>query len=157
VRKEIVPISIIIQYAVDGLRGRAADKQQSLTLDLPENIPRVLGNPIRLRQMLGNLIGNAIKFTPASGRITVSGRQEGGQVILQVADNGPGIPSSDQPYIFDKFYRASNVPADTPGTGLGLAIVKSIVENHQGRIWVDSTLGQGTTFTVVLPIADQTL
>jgi len=157
VRKEIVPISIIIQYAVDGLRGRAADKQQSLTLDLPENLPRVLGNPIRLRQMLGNLIGNAIKFTPASGRITVSGRQEGGQVILQVADNGPGIPSSDQPYIFDKFYRASNVPADTPGTGLGLAIVKSIVENHQGRIWVDSTLGQGTTFTVVLPIADQTL
>ena len=72
-------------------------------------------------------------------------------------DNGPGIPPADQPYIFDKFYRASNAPLDTPGTGLGLAIVKSIAENHLGRVWVDSALGQGSTFTIVLPTIDHNL
>jgi two-component system, OmpR family, phosphate regulon sensor histidine kinase PhoR len=100
------------------------------------------------------LISNAIKFTPPRGKILVSAKAEQGQIIVQVSDNGPGIPVADQPYIFDKFYRASNVPQDTPGTGLGLAIVRSIVENHQGRIWVNSLPGQGTTFTVVFPIAD---
>ena len=76
---------------------------------------------------------------------------KGEQVILRVSDNSPGIPPADQPHIFDKFYRASNVAAAVPGSGLGLAIVKSIVDNQEGRIWVDSVIGQGTTFTVVLP------
>ena len=78
-------------------------------------------------------------------------RAEGGQIILQVTDSGPGISSADQPHIFDKFYRGENVPDGVPGSGLGLSIVKSILENHQGRIWVESTLGQGSTFFVVLP------
>jgi two-component system NtrC family sensor kinase len=124
-------------------------------LDVPDNLPKVLGNPTRLKQLLVNLIGNAIKYTPSGGWIAVRAAAEDGQVIMQFSDNGPGIPSTDQPYIFDKFYRASNVSPETPGTGLGLAIVKSIVENHQGRIWVDSVLGHGTTFTVVIPIADE--
>jgi two-component system NtrC family sensor kinase len=156
-RNEIVPFSAIIHYAADGLKSRSAEKLQTLLLDIPEDLPHVLGNPIRLRQMVSNLIANAIKYTPESGKIEVLARSEDGQIILQVADNGPGIPTSDQPYIFDKFYRASNVSTDTPGTGLGLAIVKSIVENHLGRIWVDSTLGQGATFTVVLPTFDKEL
>jgi len=105
--------------------------------------------------MLANLIGNSLKYTQAGGEIRVLARAEGGQIILQVCDNGPGIPSADQPYIFDKFYRASNVSGDASGTGLGLAIVKSIVENHQGRIWVSSTPGRGSMFTVVLPAVDQ--
>jgi two-component system NtrC family sensor kinase len=103
---------------------------------------------------MGNLIGNAIKYTPAHGKLAVRGHAEEGQIIIQVSDNGPGIPATDQPYIFDKFYRGSNIPMDAPGTGLGLAIVKSIVDNHQGRIWVDSVVGQGTTFTVVLPVTE---
>jgi signal transduction histidine kinase len=82
----------------------------------------------------------------------VSLQAEDGQIILQVTDTGVGIPLSDQPHIFEKFYRASNAPKGTPGTGLGLAIVKSIVENHQGRIWLTSTPGQGSTFYVVLPV-----
>jgi two-component system, OmpR family, phosphate regulon sensor histidine kinase PhoR len=151
-RKEIVPLGAIINYAIEGLRSRLAEKDQDLVTQIAPDLPTVLGNPIRLRQLMGNLIGNAIKYTPGHGKITVHAHAEDGQLIIQVVDNGPGIPASDQPYIFDKFYRASNVPGDVPGTGLGLAIVKSIVENHQGRIWVDSTVGQGTTFTVVLPI-----
>jgi len=154
-RKEVVHLPAIIQYTIDGLRNRIAEKKQELVLDVPEKLPTVLGNPVRLRQLYSNLVSNAIKFTPAGGLIGIRARAEGGQIIFQVVDNGPGIPPADQPYIFDKFYRGSNVPFDTPGTGLGLAIVKSIVDNHQGRIWVDSAINKGTTFTVVLPVMDQ--
>ena len=153
-RKEIVPLGAIINYAIEGLRSRLVEKDQNLVTEITAKLPTVLGNPVRLRQLMGNLIGNAIKYTPAHGKITVRGHAEEGQIIIQVSDNGPGIPPTDQPYIFDKFYRASNVPMDTPGTGLGLAIVKSIVDNHQGRIWVDSAVGQGSTFTVVLPVTE---
>jgi len=156
-RKEIVPLPAIIAYTIEGLRSRIEEKNHQVTVAVPSDLPPVLGNPVRLRQLMGNLINNAIKYTPPNGKIVVEARAEEGQLILRVVDNGPGIPPADQPYIFDKFYRASNVPADIPGTGLGLAIVKSIVENHQGRIWVDSTVGQGSTFTVVLPIADEGL
>ena len=136
-RKEVVPMYVMLRYAVDGVRTRALDKGQSLVLEADESLLPTIGNPIRLRQMLSNLIGNAIKYTQSEGEIRVRGHAEGGQMIIQVIDNGPGIPPSDQPYIFDKFYRGSNVVGDISGTGLGLAIVKSIVENHQGRIWVE--------------------
>jgi signal transduction histidine kinase len=136
---------------------RAIEKEQALVLQADESLPPTIGNPVRLRQMLSNLINNAIKYTPTRGKIQVLGHAEGGQIIIQVSDNGPGIPPSDQPYIFDKFYRGSNIDGDVTGTGLGLAIVKSIVENHEGRIWVDSTLGEGSTFTVVLPIVENEL
>lgn len=154
-RKEVVPLLSVIHFTLDNIADRIAEKSQVLELDVPADIPHVFGNPIRLRQMLENLIENAIKYTPEGGSIYVRSHVEGGQVILQVSDTGPGIPPAEQPYIFDKFYRASNVPDEIPGTGLGLAIVKSIVENHQGRIWVDSIRDQGTTFTVVLPITEK--
>ena len=101
--------------------------------------------------MLDNLLGNALKYTPVGGDIDVSIAHEADQLLLQIADTGPGIPPADQPHIFEKFYRGSNVPAKVTGSGLGLAIVKSIVETHHGRIWVDSVYGKGSTFTVVLP------
>jgi signal transduction histidine kinase len=101
--------------------------------------------------MLDNLIGNAIKYTQNGGEIKVTGTLEDNQVIIRVADNGQGIPLEEQANIFDRFFRASNVPDSSTGTGLGLAITKSIVENHRGRIWVDSALGKGSVFTVVLP------
>jgi two-component system NtrC family sensor kinase len=107
--------------------------------------------------MMNNLIANAIKFSPDGTHIRIKTHAEGNQIITQVIDDGPGIPSADQPYIFDKFYRASNAPQDLPGTGLGLAIVNSIVENHMGRIWVESTLGEGASFTVVFPTTDRDL
>ena len=156
-RNEIVDVSAIIQYAVDSLQSRADEKSQEIHIEIADTLPSVLGNPVRLRQMISNMIANSIRYTPEKGRIAVFAQAEDEQVILQVIDNGPGIPPADQPYIFDKFYRASNVSLDVPGTGLGLAIVKSIVENHLGRVWVSSKLGEGATFTVVLPTFDQDL
>lgn len=156
-RKEFVPLPMIVQYSIDSLESSIIEKELHLEVDLPEKMEKVFGDPTRLRQLIDNLLGNAIRYTPKGGQIRVSLNSETDQVILQIQDTGPGIPPSDQPYIFDKFYRASNIQQDIPGSGLGLAIVKTIVENHQGRVWVDSNLGQGSTFTVVFPIADDNL
>jgi two-component system NtrC family sensor kinase len=100
---------------------------------------------------MDNLLVNAVKYTPVGGKILVNLRAEADQIIFEVTDTGVGIPSPDQVHIFEKFYRASNAPKGTPGTGLGLAIVKSIVDNHEGRIWVESVVDKGTKFSVVLP------
>jgi two-component system NtrC family sensor kinase len=151
--KEPTPIAVLARYVLDSMRAAADSKGIKLKSELPEDLPLVVGDPIRLRQMLGNLLENAIKYTPVKGEVLIEAHTENDQVILRVSDNGFGIPAADQPYLFDKFFRASNVPDDLPGTGLGLSIVKSIVENHQGRVWVDSAVGEGTTFTIVFPAA----
>jgi two-component system phosphate regulon sensor histidine kinase PhoR len=154
-RKELVPIPAIIRYAVDGMQEPLAEKGQTLELELAGDLPPVQGNPVHLRQVVGNLVSNAVKYTDQGGVIHVNARSEDDLIIIQVRDNGPGIPPAEQPYVFDKFYRGRGVSPDTPGTGLGLAIVRSVVENHQGRVWVESEAGSGSTFTVVLPVADQ--
>jgi PAS domain S-box-containing protein len=150
-QKEIVPLDGILNYTLDNLNNQIIAKKQHLHIELSPHLPSLQGDPIHLRQMLDNLIGNSIKYTPEGGDISVSVEAKGEQVILRISDTGPGIPPADQPHIFDKFYRASNVAVAVPGSGLGLAIVKSIVDNHEGRIWVESAIGQGSTFTVVLP------
>ncbi|NMC11579.1 MAG: PAS domain-containing protein [Chloroflexi bacterium] len=154
-QKEITPLGAIVRYSLEGLSNTITSRSQVLELDIPAETPFVLGNPVRLRQMCFNLISNAIKYAPIGGKIRIQISATDEHVIMQVSDNGPGIAPQDQPHIFDRFYRASNQPADASGTGLGLAIVKSIVEDHQGRVWVDSLLGHGSTFTVVLPIVEK--
>jgi len=151
-QQDLVDLSALAGYAVESVRSRCESRAIELIADLPAELPPVAGNPIRLRQMINNLVDNAIKYTRENGRIEVTTRGEQGQLILQVSDTGVGIPLTEQPYIFNKFFRASNVE-DGSGSGLGLSIVKSIVEVHNGRIWVDSTPGKGSTFTVVLPAA----
>lgn len=155
VGKESVPLATLILFTVDSLRARIEEKSLRLELEVPQDLPHIYGNPVRLRQMLSNLIGNAVKFTPEHGEISVRAQVEGKQVFLRVHDSGLGIPAAEQPYVFDRFYRASNVRSKIPGTGLGLAIVKSIVENHHGRVWLESDPGSGTTFTVILPVLEK--
>lgn len=150
-RREVVQLENIIGYTVNLLEGQSRARNQTIKFEQQSGLPPLRANPLRVRQMLDNLIGNAIKYSPAGGEIRVKLRSEDGQLILEVSDNGPGIPPADQPRIFEKFFRAENVPETLPGSGLGLAIVKTIVENHQGRVWVESTLGQGSSFFVVLP------
>jgi len=150
---EMCAIDEIINQSVDELRDQAESKQQTLVVTLPPYLPPVWGNPLRLRQVVDNLVNNAIKYTPQGGKITVWVEEYDSQIALNVSDTGIGIPHTDQPYIFDKFYRVqSEETEDIAGTGLGLAIVKSIVEKHNGRVWVESEPGKGSTFTVLLPI-----
>jgi signal transduction histidine kinase len=106
----------------------------------------------QLYRVFVNLIGNAVKYSPASGVIAVRGRLVGSDVEVSVADQGPGIPPQAQENLFQKFYRVGDpISRKTPGTGLGLAICKNIVESHGGRIWVESRPGKGTTFLFAFP------
>jgi len=154
-RRERVHLDALLSYSLDLLRPLIDQKGLQLEVKIASPLPALRGNPLRLRQMLENLIGNAIKYTPSGGRIEISLYPQDSQIVFKISDTGPGIPPEEQSRIFEKFYRASNVTAESSGFGLGLAIVKSIVENHQGRVWVESALGKGTTFYVVLPAERQ--
>lgn len=156
-RREYVQLEGILRYTIDMLQGQIQSKQLKVNTDIGPALPALRANPIRLRQVLDNVVGNAIKYSHPQGEISIAIQAEENQVILQVSDDGPGIPPADQPHIFDKFYRATNIEADVEGSGLGLAIVKNIVESHQGRIWVESTLGKGSSFFIVLPVSTEPL
>jgi two-component system NtrC family sensor kinase len=154
-RREFVQLDGILRYTLDMLQGQIKSKSLIVKTEISPALPALRANPIRLRQVMDNVVGNAIKYSYPAGEIGISIRSEGEQIILKVTDAGPGIPVADQPRIFDKFYRASNINSEVEGSGLGLAIVKTIVEGHQGRIWVESVEGKGSSFFVVLPVVSE--
>ncbi len=156
-RREAVWIDSVLKYTLDTFETQAHEKEIELTSALAPDIPPVRANPIRIRQLLDNLVGNAIKYTPPEGRVHVGIGTRDQQIIIEVRDTGPGIPKNEQNRIFEKFFRASNAPEGVAGTGLGLAIVKSIVDSYLGRIWVESSPGQGSSFFVVLPAQEPNL
>jgi len=144
----------IIVTVADSLRDQAAGKEQALAVETCAEPLIVQGNRLRLEQVVSNLVGNAIKYTPVGGKIHVWSSADDQIAVVNVEDNGVGIPLSEQPFIFDKFYRVQNeTTTDISGTGLGLSIVKSIVERHNGRIWVKSESGKGSCFSFLLPRA----
>lgn len=137
------------------LRHVAAAAAGRVTVDVPAELP-VVGDPIRLRQVIGNLMANAERHTPPGGRIAVSARRSGADVVVDVTDTGSGIAAEDLPYVFDRFWRADKSRTRrTGGSGLGLAIVRQLVEAHGGTVSVTSTLGEGSTFTLRLPGAKE--
>ncbi|RPI92242.1 MAG: PAS domain-containing protein [Chloroflexi bacterium] len=151
-RREFVQLEGILRYTIEMLHAQIKAKRLKIRTDIAPALPTLRANPLRLRQVLDNVVGNAIKYSNVGGEIQISIHAEDDQLILKVTDQGPGIPSTDQPRIFDKFYRGTNVGSGIEGSGLGLAIVKNIVESHQGRIWVESTIGKGSSFFIVLPV-----
>jgi len=151
-RREHVQLEGILRYTLDMLQGQIKAKRLKVQTELPSFLPALRANPVRLRQVLDNVVGNAIKYSNHGGEVMISIKAEDDQLILQVTDNGPGIALSDQPHIFDKFYRGGDTKEE--GSGLGLAIVKTIVDAHQGRIWVESTVGKGSSFFIVLPVSE---
>jgi two-component system phosphate regulon sensor histidine kinase PhoR len=156
VRMDMEPCDLgaIVEKAVADRRGHADLKQQALQMQIAPALPSVQGNPLRLGQVVSNLVGNAIKYTPEQGHISVSVAVEGGQVVVMVEDDGIGIPQDDLAHVFDKFYRVKSPETkNIIGSGLGLSIVKSIIEKHRGRVWVRSQIGVGSAFIVVLPAA----
>ena len=146
-------LSDIIITVVERFQHHAETRGQMLTMESSSEPLMVQGNRLRLEQVLGNLIGNAIKYSPDGGEISVTGAVDGAFAIVSVEDNGIGIPLTEQPFIFDKFYRVQNdETAGIGGTGLGLSIVKSIIDKHDGRIWVQSEPGAGSRFSFLLPV-----
>jgi len=118
--------------------------------DVEASLPAIRGDRERLRQVLANLIDNAVKYSPHGDEVEVRARRENGAVAISVADHGPGIPADQQRVIFEKFGRAE-VPGSKPGTGLGLFIARSIAEAHGGTLEVESQADRGATFTLTLP------
>jgi PAS domain S-box-containing protein len=145
-------LETIVRDAVAAALPRAEQLQVTVLVDA-EPVPEIEGDPDRLGQLVDNLLSNALKFTPAGGTVTVALRRTVGALELTVADSGIGIPPADQGRLFDRFFRSSTaVEREIPGIGLGLSICRAIAEGHDGRIELESTVGQGTTFRVTLPL-----
>ncbi len=153
-RREPCRLEELIAEAIKAAAFLARSRGVALEESIPTLSRPVLGNAIRLRQVLDNLLGNAIKYTPTGGLVTIGAWEKEGQVTVTVQDTGIGIPREALPRLFEKFYRVPRPDrAKTPGAGLGLAIVKAIVEQHGGQIWVESEPGQGSTFGFSLPLS----
>ncbi|MDI6814167.1 MAG: HAMP domain-containing sensor histidine kinase, partial [Desulfitobacteriaceae bacterium] len=150
---QAVDPKVLLERAHARFRMQAEQKQVDFSLEAPETLPAICVDTERMTQVLDNLIQNALRHTPAGGTIKLRAAQEQNQVILQVSDNGSGIPPQDLPRIFDRFYRVDPSRSHNGESGLGLAIVKSLVEAQAGSIHVESALGKGTTFTITFPIA----
>ncbi|MGQ9793010.1 MAG: sensor histidine kinase [Anaerolineae bacterium] len=150
--REVVPPRLVLEQAATIYRHQAEQRDISLEVLLEEDtLPDIYVDPDRIAQVLGNLITNAIRYTPSGGRITISAARQGDDVVLRVQDTGSGIAPEDLPYVFDRFYRGDRARQSSGGeSGLGLAIARSIVEAHGGSIAVASILGQGSTFTITL-------
>jgi signal transduction histidine kinase len=142
-----VPIADAVANAVSIIQPLVAAKHQTIDVVLVEEDAIVLVDRLRFDQVLINLLSNAQRYSPPGGHLQLSAVTEGQEVVIRVSDTGPGVAESDKEHIFEPFYRG-----DRSGLGLGLAIAKSLVELHNGRIWVKSNEGRGSTFCVALPV-----
>jgi signal transduction histidine kinase len=152
-KHEILDVTNVLWELADEFQPQAEAKRQLLVLGQTVDDSTVQGDALKIRQALRNLIGNAIKYTPYGGTVTLSLEHKSDMVCIHVKDTGYGIPPADLPYIFDRFYRVrNNGHADIEGNGLGLAIVKTIAEGHGGDVTVESELGKGSCFSFTLPL-----
>ena len=151
---ELEPQSVgqIVESVIPLFEAQAAAREIRIETDLARDLPRVHADASRIVQVFANLLANAVKFTPTGGSIVIGARAHGAEVILWVRDTGPGIPAADLDHVFDRFWNARR-SSGSHGNGLGLAIAQGIVRAHGGRIWVESVVGDGSTFRFTVPIA----
>jgi signal transduction histidine kinase/CheY-like chemotaxis protein len=155
---ELEPVSLAeaVDHALSMVRERAADHGIALRVEIDPAVDAMLADDRKLRQVLVNLLGNAVKFTPPGGTVTLSARREADEAQVAVSDTGPGIADEDRERIFEAFQRGDRAARrSAEGTGLGLTLCRRIVELHGGRIWVSSRLGEGSTFTFSIPFGDR--
>ncbi len=150
---EDVPPQVIVEEAIERMREQAIRRNITIHKDLPDQLPKVKADPRRIGQVLVNLLHNAIKFSEREGTIRVGARADKDDLTFFVEDHGIGIPPADLPRIFERFYKTDQARS-SGGTGLGLAISKHLIEVHNGEIWAESELNQGSTFYFSLPLAD---
>ena len=143
------PIHACVQAVLDSLKWQASEREVRFDVDLPTDPPPLLGDPIKVRRILLNLLDNAIKYAPG-GTVTIQATVAIPYMQIRISDEGPGIPPSTQRHIFEPFHQPAQGKS---GVGLGLAIVKELVDAHAGKIEVESQVGQGTTFHISLPLA----
>ena len=148
---EDVAVMMIFRQAEETFRPVAEKRSIQLEAIPPEDGIAVRADPLRVSQIVGNIVSNAIKFTPERGSVTMRSVADGNHVAIHVTDTGPGIAAADMDHLFDNFWQARR--NDHRGVGLGLAIAKGVVEAHGGRIWCDSAPGHGSTFSFTLPRA----
>ena len=152
VEMEVLDLAEVLRGVSDLVRAQAEEKGLSFRVEIAPDLPAVKANPEHMKQLWTNLISNAVKYTMPGGTVAVSLTRKAEGILGTVQDTGIGISAKDLPQIFDEFYRAENAKATARhGTGLGLSIAKRIVETYGGKIWVESELGRGSTFTFVLP------
>jgi two-component system OmpR family sensor kinase len=151
---EPVDVSTVIKEAV--VSARAAGTDHPISMELPSEDLFVLGDSLRVHQVIANLLANARIHTPAGTAISVEARQDDSGTYISVKDNGPGLSEEAQKKIFERFYRAdpSRVRNGVEGTGLGLSIVDAVMSAHGGRVTVQSELGKGATFTLFFPMSE---
>lgn len=143
----------LVRQVVEDMQAQADDKHLELVLNMMPKVPTIRGDKERLAVVLTNIIGNAIKYTPEGGKVEVTCSEESSRLQIRVADTGLGISPEEREKVFEKFYRSTDERvAGLPGTGLGLALALEIARTHGGTITLDSEIGKGSTFTVVLPI-----
>ncbi|MEX2110277.1 MAG: PAS domain-containing sensor histidine kinase [Gemmatimonadaceae bacterium] len=143
--------SVMLTDSLQTLRPLVEEKNIGLDVQIESRLPKVMADPERIQQTLSNLVGNAIKFSPAGSKIVVLARKHAEEIIISVIDKGRGIATEHLPRVFDRYWQSSRT--DRQGAGLGLTISKGIVEAHGGRIWLESVPGQGTTASFTLPLA----
>ena len=152
---EEIAVGEFLQSVSGDWASKIAKKNLHLTLDVAADLPLLFADPLRLEQVLNNLLENAVKYTEPGGRIRLRASCAGGQMELRVEDSGLGIPPGDLPHIFERFYRADKARTrEQGGTGLGLSIVKHIAQTHGGSVTAESTYGVGTTIIVRLPVVE---
>jgi signal transduction histidine kinase len=155
-RQEAVALKNIIDQALDLLAGQLKDREIELSVEMPANANAVFVDRGQIERVFINIIGNAIKFTPPKGKISIHCHKINHEVQVDITDTGCGIPKEAQESIFEEFYRVDNpINQQVKGTGLGLALVKHLVEAHKGKIWVKSREGVGSTFGFTLPMINQ--
>jgi signal transduction histidine kinase len=152
-RLQLEPVDpmLLVRDSIRTLAPLAAAKHIDLANNMSGDFPRVMADVDRVQQVLSNLVGNALKFTPSGGRIEIFARAQARELVISVSDNGKGIATDQLPHVFERYWQSSRT--DKHGAGLGLPIAKGIVEAHGGRIWIDSALGTGTTASFTLPLA----
>jgi signal transduction histidine kinase len=144
---------VLLKRTADAHRVQADRKQISITINSSPDLPDIEVDVERMVQVLGNLMSNAIRYTPQGGEIALTADIEDGVIKLGVSDTGAGIPERDLPHIFERSYRGDQAREQSQGeTGLGLAIAKSLVEAQGGKIYVESELGRGTQFSILIPV-----
>jgi two-component system phosphate regulon sensor histidine kinase PhoR len=157
---EFVPVNILelVEQCAETALLKASRKQIAFETDVPSALPAIRGDTGLLREVLQNLLDNAIQYTPEAGRIRVSVAVNGREATITVSDTGVGIPLAEQERIFERFYRVDAARSrEAGGTGLGLSIAKHIVEAHGGRLWVESEVGHGSKFSFSISLANQPL